>query len=85
MYHCLACTFTHPVVVLLNNPQPSGKVFSWLTGRNQKPTTGNGVMTVARHGNSDGGGATVSIRMFGSHGNSMNRIVIEEPDADLNF
>ena len=65
-------------------------MFSWLTGRNQKPTsvgTGNGnggVMTVARHGNSDGGG-TVSVRLFGSHGNAMNGIVLEEPEEDMNF
>lgn len=67
----------------MNNPNLCGKVFSWLTGRNQKPSSissAAGVMTVARHGNSDGGGATaVSVRMYDSQGN------LEEPDADVNF
>lgn len=69
----------------MNNPNLCGKVFSWLTGKNQKPTSitsaaGGGVLTVARHGNSDGGGGVaVSVRMYDSHGNLL------EPDADLNF
>lgn len=62
-----------PVVILLNNSNFCGKVFSWLTGKNQKPTQTaisivNGVMTVERNGNSDGGGG-----------------IVIEPEAELNF
>lgn len=70
--YCLDSLGLFPVVILLNNSNFCGKVFSWLTGKNQKPTQTaisivNGVMTVERNGNSDGGG------------------IVIEPEADLNF
>lgn len=67
-----------PVVKFISNPNFRGKVFSWLTGKNQKPTA-NGALN--GNGNSDGGGGAVAE----VDGNTLNRIVVEEPDADLNF
>lgn len=55
-------------------------MFSWLTGKNQKSAE-SGAMT--GNGNSDGGGGHGY--EGGQASNTLHRIVIEEPDADLNF